>query len=195
MRKRALTLIEVMIGLSLMAVVVTVLLNIYRNQQIASSKVRAVKEKILTRQCFQQRLTEIFNHLDRENENILACLTDNGTLFLRYDNGIDHDPDFCLEAVAELYLNKENELCLTTKGKYHKSRKEILMANVGSLGMEFFSPSENSWTPSWDGEREELPSMVKFSIKEKDLPEILCFTFFLPGSDQPILYKKEGKVP
>lgn len=190
--KKSLTLIEVMIALSLTAIVVAVLLNIYRNQQYSSAKLHAVKQKVIARQCIQQRFTEIFNRLDRENEDETpACLTDNGMVILRYDNGIDHDSSFSGVAGAEFYVNKQQELCLMTKGKDHKTRTEILMTGVKSLNTEFFSPSEKIWVTNWGEEREELPAMVKFSIMEEDL---LPFTFFLPDSTGPIMYTKEGKV-
>ena len=183
---------EVMIALSLTAVVVAVLLSVYRNQQMSSSKLHALKQKVMTRQCLQQRLTQIFNHLDRENEEeVPACQTDKDVLVLKYDNGMDHDPSFSGEGHAELYVNKQQELCLLTKGKDLKTRTEILLTGVKSWNKEFFDLTGKIWVSSWDKEREELPAMIRLSFQQEDL---ITFTFFLPSGVEIIMYNKEGKV-
>lgn len=189
-KKKALTLIEVMIALVLTSILLTTLFNFYKRLFITRSDIQKCKETILQRVWTQQRLAQIFDKTLPEVEQekgLIFFSTDHSNalgpvLYFFYDNGIDPDPSFCGPLKAMLYLSIDKKLTLST----FSGREEILCERINSLRFSFFDEKEAVWKQQWS-EKEQLPLMVKMILDENP------FVFFLPSANKMISYKKPAQ--
>lgn len=206
-RKRAITLLEVMIALSLAAILLSVVFSTYRQITMAQVKLEKTQVEVLANKTLQQRLSQLFSHLnfekevlkDKKTERVPAIYTFNLpeskglALILNHDNGIDPDPSFCNTVKSELYLSLKNELCLATYSSTGAKRIEILKSHVSELRFSFFEPyAEKPYLDSWEFNKEAAPPIVKLLLffNKKDPP--LTFAFFISEADEEIVYKKKG---
>lgn len=184
MRKRSLTLLEVIIALVLAAILLSTLFTFYRNLFVTRSQIQTSKNISLQRVLTQERLTQIFGKLLSEVEEekgvIFYTAGHNKALslilYFAYDNGIDPDPQYCGTVKALLYLSLEKKLTLLTL----PAREEILLEDVDSLFFAFFDIKEKSWQNSWVSEAGKLPAMIKLLINEDPI------VFFLPDASKKI---------
>ncbi|MGE5196158.1 MAG: type II secretion system protein J [Anaerolineae bacterium] len=202
--KRPFTLLEVLIGLCIAAVLVGVLFNFYHQIMLSHIQLEKLTERAHFRQLFQQRLIQVFDHIDESSNLHLSEITDSRSpaLAFCYDNGTDRDKNFCHQLDALLYVDRAKNLSLISWGKQTKARKEILWEGVESIAFGFYSPSEEDWTALWSPDQEENPEMIKCSIKEvqdqtisddhKDEKKPIDFVFFLQPKLEIIAYKKHS---
>jgi prepilin-type N-terminal cleavage/methylation domain-containing protein len=191
MKKRALTLLEVMISLVLASILLTTLFSFYKQLFFSRAEIQKSKELILDRILMQERLSQIFAKVvpEIEEEKGLIFYTSekpstlSDALCFVYDNGIDPNPSFCGLLKGTLYLSKEKNLTLQT----WPGREEILLDSVEALQFSFFDLEKKQWKQEWLGEKEGLPAMIKLTLKNKQKEE---FVFFLPDAYKKITYKK-----
>ncbi len=192
MRKRSLTLLEVVIALGLAAILLTTLFGFYRQLFLARANIQKNKETVLQRVWVQQRLAQVFEKAEAEIEEDKGLVfytaehphATGPALHFYYDHGMDPDPDYCGTLKAMLYLTPQKELML----QVGPARKEVLLQGASQLQFAFFDPKEKIWQTGWGEKNEVLPPMVKLTIKtEKEDP----FVFFLPGAFKKITYKKK----
>ena len=123
MRKRSLTLLEVIIAFTLLGFLLTALLPIYfqtKKQQILFEK---GKEEILQRLRFYFRIKHLF-------ENSSLKINEEGYLVFTYDNPLDHDKDFQAHVTSTLKWNGK-EIVLNTKSESGPSKPvETLWENA-----------------------------------------------------------------
>ncbi|MES2344548.1 MAG: type II secretion system protein GspJ [Chlamydiota bacterium] len=191
MKKRALTLLEVMISLVLASILLTTLFSFYRELFFTRAKMQKNKEVVFQRMLTQERLSQVFSKVlaeIEEKKGLVFYTTEHASalgpvLYFFYDNGIDPNPSFCGALKAMLYLSTDKNLTLYT----WPDRKEVLLENVESLQLSFFDIKKKVWKEEWLGEKEGLPAALKLSLKTKKIDE---FIFFLPGSYKQITYTK-----
>lgn len=208
LKKRSLTLLEVMIALSLTAILLSVIFTSYRQTTISQAKLEKAKIEVLTNKTIEQRLTYIFSHLTSEKQHnnnktegessplyTLSLPTSKGVaLILEYDNGIDPDPSFSHHIKSELYLSHKEELCLTTYSHTGLARREVLKEDISELKFSFFDPSAHqTHTSYWDFNQEDLPPIITLNLGIKNKKEPLEFAFFIPDSKEEILYQKKAE--
>lgn len=205
-KKKALTLLEVMISLSLMAVIITFIFSAFRQVTVANVKIQSAREVVLINKTIEQRLCRLFANIHVEKEVPIdknakekppsfyteSTADSNGlALFMESLNGVDPDSDFCDLVKTQLYLSKKNELCLVTIGKSGEQRKEVLKDNVGELTFNFFDPVTRELLNSWDEKLEGLPIIIELVLKKKSSDkDPLEFAFMLPTDEKGIIYKK-----
>jgi prepilin-type N-terminal cleavage/methylation domain-containing protein len=181
MKKKALTLLEVMIALVLAGLLLAFLFGAWGGLSRMTHQVERIKQKILSRQIIQQRLSSMVSVMD-------ACYTDEEkALFIKYDESVDRDDRFTGSLLCRLSLLK-GELRLALTGKEGAAREEVLAEHVKSVSWSFFDFSKLEWVALWDEDAEELPVMIRLSIQEEGLAEPVEFAFFLPDSLYPIVY-------
>ena len=124
MRKRSLTLLEVIIAFTLLGFLLSALLPIYfqtKKQQIHFEK---GKEEILQRLRFYFRIKHLFE--------CSFVKIDNDHLMFTYDNPLDGDEDF-RTSVSSRLERKNDKIVLHTTAKNGKTRpSEVLWENVTS---------------------------------------------------------------
>lgn len=193
MKKRALTLLEILIALSLAGILLTTLFSFYF--QIFHTKIDLQKAKqiVEARAWTQQRLVQVFGHLVAEvEEKGLAFYTTihpdalGPALVFYYDNGIDCNFEYCGEKRAMLYLNKKKQLTLLTWPK----RAEILLEKASSLRFSFYDLKQQEWKEAWAREGEKFPAIIKMEILLSKAKEPSEFAFFLSDITKKISYKK-----
>ncbi len=203
MRKKthSLTLLEVVIALTLAAILLTVLLQFFAQSNKQHIRVQEIKKTVLPIELMRQRLIHLISCLatpsiEKGEEDLqfytqTSSIAQGDALFFSCDYEIDPDPAFCLKTQEMLYLNLEGQLCLLSWGKEDASRQEVFLEGIKSLSFSFFDPKKKTWTRRWD-KKSPLPSLFKMIWATKDMPKKPqeC-AFFFSTSDTPIIYKKQ----
>lgn len=199
MRKKRypLSLLEVIIAMSLSAVLIAVLFNFFRQGAILSSQMEEAKHHILSYQLFQERFDQIFNEmvLDSEKEGFpfyTAPFEDSQglALFFNYNNKIDPNPIFCENVKGMLMFNYNKEVYLITTSKENTIRKEVFFEKALDFKFSFFDVEEKSWVSNWSKEKKAFPSMIKLTLYSRfSKKEPTEFNYFLTARDQEIIYR------
>lgn len=194
--RRNLTLLEVMIALSLTAILLSVLFTFYRETMLYKGKIQKVKEQTLSHQLVQQRLGHLFSAIhsgEKEEKNSPFYLGNSSesslpALYVQYDNGIDPNPAFSHVLTSTLFYSKTKELYLSTASRDGGTRKELLATQVDSLSFAFYHPEKGEWVKNWDEKEKEVPSIVKLILGDSSTKEKVEFAFFPQISQVPVTY-------
>lgn len=207
-RKQCMTLLEVLIGLSLITLLMSVLFSFYGSFSLMEQEVEKQKQISYLWSRLDSRLMEIFQALipPKKNESFFFTsshpLANGPTLVFCYDNGNCILPDFANEDIARLYLNENGELVLATWPSVSRTSRpipmmqEILMENLESIQFSFFSlPSgsseknalaETGWVSFWKGDEGQIAAMLQLSLKRKGIEEPAVLYYPLPTKEPPI---------
>lgn len=198
-KKRAFTLLEVILSLSLTAILMTVLMGSAAHLFFARARVESAKQEILAKMFVQERLSTIFLSLDSPapTENGLfpqgtpASLhsEDGLSLTLWLERQIDSDPAFCGKRKGMLCVEKER-LVFKLFGKNGEVREEVLLKGVKRASFQFFDPFEEPphLVDSWKEKTGETPSFLILTIEDFSANRKNEFAFFFPSSDNFVVY-------
>lgn len=185
-RKRSLSLIEVVIALALTSLLLSVLFQGYRQLPIAQKKAQAISSKILSLKKVDQTLSSLFsNVIPQVNDDkptlytVMIPESHFPALFLTYFGEIDPDPDFSELVQGALFVSRDHELCFTTWGKGEKSRTDLLLTGISSLSFSFFEPRWKQWTENWPLHHPAFPPLIEVTLKFTDQKE-QTFAYSLP---------------
>ncbi|MBS0652294.1 MAG: DUF1494 domain-containing protein [Verrucomicrobia bacterium] len=197
-KRYSLTLLEVMIALSLAAILLSALMTCY--YQISKKRITAqeLKKSSLSVELMRQRLVHLFAktaaaekasfYTGTHAQAIGPCL-----IFL-FDNGVDRSPEFCGDVMGMLYQNASRELCLASWGDHGGARNEVLLENTDGLSFSFFDAKKKEWRAEWKN-TDPFPPFFKMTWSFADQPkEILQSAFFFP-QDTPITYEMMVPTP
>ena len=146
-RKAALTLIEVCIALSLMAIIVYTLFSSLLQTVKISHALDEMKNNALKASFFYDRMLHIFSHTNPESLQIERDAAASKISF-SFENGLDPALIFSGKINAEIFCDHNKNLILRMKSKDLKeSRTEVLLDNV----------TECEWEPN-------LPFFVTFKV-------------------------------
>lgn len=198
--KKPFLLFEILIALSLMAILLSVLFSFMVQSLRVEKKMEQARAAILERQNLQIRLQDLFTTLSPQE----GCPTLHTQLFPKekkeslvvfFDNGIDPDPLFSGIVLGRIYLDEQNQLCLVywpreTTGS-RQWRKEILFSDISDITFQFLAASESPdiksstqmkalWLDSWLKDKKGTPSIIRLTLKHKETS--LQFAFRLPNS-------------
>ncbi len=175
--KRPFTLIEVMIGLSLSAIVLAFLFQFYTTLSRSHLELAKSKEEVLSAQRVQLRLNQVFGAVSD------PFYVEKGALILNFDNGIDPDQNFCGPVTGMLYVDEKQQLSLVTWSHLKEARKEVLVPNVSTYALKFFDQiDKKTWVSQW---KKDVPVMTKLVVNDK------TFVFFPFKTTEPIYYDKK----
>lgn len=182
MKKRPLSLLEVMIGLALTTILLTTLFSSFRELMQTSNKLTKLRQEKHWEYVTQVRLAQIFEAIHAGSVFTLEPYRDitPKALHFTFNNGIDADPKFCQELEGFLFINREKEFCLMIESKDGSQRKEVFLKNGSEYSIQFFDPSTKKWLNEWDFNY--LPPIVKISISGK------MFQFVLPHGNRMVRY-------
>jgi prepilin-type N-terminal cleavage/methylation domain-containing protein len=183
-RRRAFTLLEVMIAIALLGFLLTELFHCLQSGLKKGIEARQLKQKVLQVELFQERLKNLFSHFrNDETELTLENHSDakGKALLFTYNQEIDPDVEMQGTIQSMLYLNGKQELCLASWSEAGKARMETLLDKIDGFECRLFDAKKAEWID----EDEEEPVMVKIDLKWEG--ETMPFVFFL-GEAQPIKY-------
>lgn len=183
--KRHLSLLEVMIALSLTAILLTILFNTYREITLMQGRVKQVRDQNHWEFITQLRLNQVFETVSpgslffTEDAKFQANLfmTNNPHLLLhfKFNNGIDKDPRYGGIVMATLGLHQD-DFSLVLKGE----RKETFFQSANKVKFSFYDAKKKAWVYKWQGM--EYPAMIKIEVDNAS------FTFFLSQAKHEAFY-------
>jgi hypothetical protein len=190
-RKKALVILEILIGLALLSIIVTVLFNTMKETARLEVSLEKMRGASFQKQKIQARLSDLF--LSIANEERASLYTQifpkekKESLIAIFDNGIDPDPNFSGKVTGRIFLDVSKDLSLVTwgEGEINEAapwRKELLFSNVEDFHFEFFDTTQQpySWVRKWPKERSNVPIMVRLYLTQGK--EISKYAFFLPAT-------------
>lgn len=187
-RKRSLTLLEVIVAITLLGFLLTGLFNCFHQAIKKNITARELKQTVLQLELFQQRLKNLFSHLDGEAGISLDKHPDahGPALIVSYKQPVDPEFEMCGTLQGMIFLNKNKELCLTSWSETGKARNEILLDKIDLFKCRLFDPKHAEWAATWSTKNEEDPVMIAIDLKwgGKEMP----FVFFFPDSNHKITY-------
>lgn len=158
-RKRAATLLEVLIAMALTVAVLTTLTFFYREVSFIDSEIDNVRAEQFKLRYVENRLGNVLPKAISEKNDKKgftffsiddAGLTLPGTqsLIFIYDNGVSLDPPFSNHVLGRLYVDLEGRLTLMywpspkrwESGSAVPMKKEVLLEHVEALSFAFFVP-------------------------------------------------------
>jgi type II secretory pathway component PulJ len=203
-KKKPLILFEILIALSLTAILLTFLFSFFVESAKIEKKLDTARMAITARNHLQTRLQAILSSIthdsfqsplytkqfERESQPSLVAV---------FDNGIDPDPAYSGPILGRLFLDDDHNLTLATwpadKNKNPPWRKEVLLSNVQSFEFEFLGPTTATehgkkeairpitanlcWRTQWPRSQTEIPSIIRLNIQQQKTP--LHFAFLLPA--------------
>ncbi len=193
MKKRPLTLFEVVISLTLTAFVLAALLMAAHRLFTSTSMVEKSKRSALARAHTYERLLKLFDHIPKNGAETKDLLQSEGGMALEValSNLIDKKSAFCQEGRARLELVGK-DLLLTQWGNGDVLREEVLLRKVHALHFEFFDAQAEpaALIQKWTKRKGELPAYLLMHIQEEgaEEKETVDFAFFFPSQDNVIIY-------
>jgi hypothetical protein len=214
MKKRPLLLLEVVIGLGLIALLFSSLFAYLVQAAKTEARLRDVRAAALSTELAERRISSLFATLipPSEIEGKKAFYTSklpgdlSPSLFFWYDNGIDPDPLFSGPLVGRLFVDGEKRLRLESRPIPQEEgqdahRLETLLSRVERLEWQFLTPSPSSisppaekvlwqWRPEWPPS-EELPPCCRIVIRRAAAPPLrLAFPIGLASRVFPLPSRK-----
>lgn len=197
-RKKPFILLEVLIGLFLTGLMLTLLFTSISHVVKVEKRIEKARDLLSSRQHVQMRLQDIFLSIETQASFYTQTFPEESqeSLVAVFHHGIDPDPSFCGDLLFRLFVDRDKNLNLALWPVEDETlwRKEVLLADVKKVQFYFFgkkraeegalpSPYDFSWHKSWKKEREEPPLMIKLEITQKDTT--IPFAFFIPTSFFP----------
>ena len=151
LKKRAFSLVEVLIALPLLALLSSILLNTYFQISVWSKKEQAIYKEHLQERYMRVRLSHILSHLVRDGKNKKPFYKE-GIFYFKYDNGINKNPIASSTVSSTLFL-REKSLYLEVFDKdKNLIRQEKLLDNIDEIEWQFGLLDKHTltWQPVLD---------------------------------------------
>lgn len=144
-------------------------------------QIETVRSEMHGKHLLQLRLNQIFESIS-PNELFYTDTHHQGhgtALYFTFNNGVDHDPEFCGEIDGVLFVTPEirPKICLLLKDR----REEIFLENIKNFSLQFFDQKEKIWVADW--KEKTLPPMLRIQIDDK------VYSYILPRAQREVSYK------
>lgn len=159
--KRSFTLLELIIAISLAAILLSTLLFFYSQVYKADQKLFKIEETNFHLMLAESRLQDVLPKTvsQKTKKGDFVFFTTKGSplfkegtesLLFIYDNGIDLDKPFSNHVLGRLFVDKEGQLTLATwpspkrweDNSLPPMKKDVLLTNVDGLSFSFFVPPD-----------------------------------------------------
>lgn len=200
-----------MIGLALLATLLSILLSFFTSSAKMDVKLEKAKNALLQRQHLTQRLQSVFTSMipSRDGDALYTKVFPKEThssLIVYFDHGIDPDPAFSGPSLGRIFIDEHHQLCLAIWPKEREKKQtsvrlEILLQHVYDAKFHFLTKKPNQ-SIGWKDERSEkenapIPCLIRLDLwqheDKKEAPS-LEFVFLLPSSQPEIIYSAhQGK--
>jgi type II secretory pathway component PulJ len=190
--RSSLTLLEVSIALFLTGILLSSLVELYREWLISFQEVQ--KKEILAHKYLflKHRLQQISALLAKREDPIFFSLEENmegfPALCFSYDNAPDPDPSFNGPVTSTLYVDSKKNLCLKTVSKKNEIRLEILFHPISSFSPSYFDLQTNLWKDDWPKSFNEIPLWVRFKIESPEEQTLIDPIIQTSFPSDPVLY-------
>lgn len=161
-KKRPVTLLELLISIVLTIVILTTLLFFYRQVGLIGIETDKVMADNFRMRYVESRLAKILPNTvaDKGDDNkdfVFFSVNDEGltkpgsqSLIFTFDNGVSLDKEFSNHVLARIYVDKDNNLMLAywpspkrwLNGVIPPIKKEVLLEGADSVRFEFYIPPE-----------------------------------------------------
>ncbi len=214
-RMRSFSILEVLIGSILFALIISSLFFWIRSSQAASSKVETRRREIEHLQDCQVILQRFLESAQITSTGFFFTTndTDNQKLIFTCTNEVDPDPNYSNTVLISLWRDSNKKFIMTMwpdpeSEAFDETRQRscILLENVESLSWKFLTPTQQdgyysqnatpsdlkepgTWVNYWSHEMKQLPLAVSLQIKYGNLGTY-PLTFILPSSSQPIVLER-----
>lgn len=168
MKKRSLTLLELLISLSLFALILSFIFSTFHLQTKKRKCIQCKKEASLEKHYLHQRLEKIFSSAGDCPSSIQdhwAFYTENQQLFFTFDNGVFTQPKLSSYVHAVLWLDEKEQMmnCALFPLKDKETSYTFpLLDRVENLRFSFYSSEKKIWQTHWE-RGEEIPAFLKIS--------------------------------
>ncbi|MCE2982464.1 MAG: prepilin-type N-terminal cleavage/methylation domain-containing protein [Parachlamydia sp.] len=209
-QKRAFTLLETLIALSILSVLLTMVFAFFREITQMSAITEQLQNESFRMRYTEMRLAYLFERIVNENEKTTreffffsdkpgkGVLTDTPALVFSFDNEARANPTFSGDLLARVYVDPEHRLSLAMwpisgADPHQEMHKEILLENVTGLVLEFYMPpGQEDKQP--DKEQKKEPERDKWQSEwlsaYEQMPAIIRLTVNI--ADDPKELKKGG---
>lgn len=177
MKKKSLTLIEIMIALGIASLLLGVLFPYFTQTIRLKKEIEKETSFVFAKAHVQERLTTLFSQISKPL-HFQTTKEDEGPFKLefRFNNGYTQNPHYRKNVMAYLYL-KEDKLLLEIKGRDQSSHLEVLLNGVEGICFEFtdFNEGEFSIKNQWD--KTALPLFCALKVTFPKREEVFYFRF------------------
>lgn len=179
--KKALTLLELLLSLSLFAIILAFFFTSFHLQQKKRVLVQATKENVLEKKYLQSRLEKFFSTVQNDALTIgehWVFFVENSSLFFTFDNGIFTHPKLSSYVHAVIWLDKKEKILMCALTPLKDDFEDItytfpLLDKVDDCAFSFFSSETCSWQSNWEN-TQELPAFLKIAfVREQKTDELL----------------------
>ena len=204
-KKRSFTLLELLISLSLSAIIITLLLTFTFKLFLTERKIKIAKQELLGLAALEIKLRSLFSELildgnhhkttlqnKRQSVNFYTAKKESRLFFL-FDAHIDPNPLFSGPLQGELFLDEHKNLKLITRSLIEKTAPKIetLASNIQALDFTFFKrkeaeyPGDKTYSAAAFWKEKEMPAIWQIIISKEGILEpqknqpLLTLTFFL----------------
>lgn len=197
-KRRFLTLLELMIALALSASLISSGLFFYRYVATLNNDLLIKEKKAFDERLILLRLAKLFQSVEIQSNKSLfftkgeSMLTQGQGLVLRVKNPPFDIPTFADSVIQFLFVDKEKKLTLATwnfnrlhsKDLPHEMHLEVLMEGVEKIEFQFLVQEEQSsypelksgaWIKEWLIGYESLPIAVKITLFRESPHEMVFF--------------------
>lgn len=180
LKRKAFTLIELMVALALMVMVIGGGLKLLTQQIKTKKKFENFVDSFIHKQIFLDSFRGCFFHLAAYDTSCLKA--DHEEIYILYDAGKHLDSKKSGIVQGKIYLNNKR---LFLEMTLDDSISQIQMLNdlVEEFSVSFYS-QETLWQSDWDSTKEGLPEMLHLVLKTSKMS--INQKFLLPYSLKPI---------
>ena len=214
MKKRPITLIEVIVFCSLAAIVLGAVLYFFAQTIKMDDKIQNIKEEVYLEQQLELKLHNIFSRLlpscavaNEIQKSSFYTLKEKSkktpTLYFCFESSIDPSPKFSGSLFGFLKVEKKQLLLKTWPSSFTKEdkivpiRSQTLLDNVQEIEFEFYFKNEKNnkfeHTSLWPEENKKMPLMFLLIIKRVGKNEEIRFPFFISSEKNVVIYDEKKK--
>lgn len=175
-KKHTITLLEVLIGLILAGIILSFLFSLLRKTLEKKQEIAQLKHIVLPREMMRLRINQIVGALIKQSPSVWTEYDNGPKLFFVYEN-IDRDPNFCGVVCSMLFLNENQQFCLSTFSKQNDERRhEVLLENIHNFRFSLFNPKKADWQDEWPETEDQSPDMIRLHLKtDQDNYDMVLF--------------------
>lgn len=177
MKRRSFTLIEWAVALSLTALFLPLILQLYMTLEEQALGERALRRELFEERLLESRLLKLFVGAQKgEKKNGTIFFTEEDSLVFVTDRGVDYEPFFANNVLCRLFLDNRKRFCaaywpLPERWKDEQGpppmHLEVLAEGVEALSFSFFAAPTQPLQKTTVGERQ----VIKEGLAEVEVTE------------------------
>jgi hypothetical protein len=165
MRKRTLTLLEVLLAATLLSILMGCLFYSQKEAAVINNHIGQIKQNLLIEERFRLKLGIILNKKTDLKWHEAGLL-------IQYDNGVDMDAAFCGPVISHLFYDNHKILLVTWPLEAAApERVEVLLEQVNNLSFFFYDEELNTFIS--DSQPPQDMTLMKIKVDATEFPFFL----------------------